>query len=704
MHPEDYRLAAIMYSDIEGFGRMMEQEARNALDLLDYQHSLIRDLAETSKGRVIKTVGDDTLVEFPTTLDAVSCAVAIQETIADYNARSGKPPLRLRIGIHLGDIHFLENDALGEGINVASRLQSIARPGCVCVSEDVYNNVVNRFHGDFRRFGVVKAKNADKEINAYEIGTPSSPAQSGRPERGEPERESREPKASAGEDAEFDELKAFVVQQIKRLGRRLSVDRLKAIFPNPGPDFDREVERLADMGFLSRGGDASGEGEGAARSEGRPHDWYRGYERIAWEKAAWKAQRHALHHAEHVRRHLERHGYRGDPSAGAHWGRPATYAEYRTQVIEHAKRAQAGLLGNLIPFFAVNGFLFFINLTTGFAFPWFLFPLGGWSIGAVSHLVSAANHKRERDEVEALPETLSDKDYDELYRYHHARAAARTTAGSLLAVSVFLAVINAVVSPHYPWALFPIGGMMIAVVSTMSSYLAKRGGFLKRLKRLMSGTTKAAGERIEGEEGDEGLTKQARALAEAILAQARTLGDDKAHVVGDLKPLLDAYISQIRKLSRRSSEVDEIMAALPRAELERDLSVLRSRLGSAASEKLKSEYRRSIEQIERQKSSFDDLKGQKELLDLRIGSSINSLKQMQIDMARMAGLDSSADSGSYAGFRKKTEELAEYLQDLEAGYRELDEMPALGKRERLEADRLLQEFKTNEERRKKGGA
>ncbi len=173
MEQKDYRLAAIMYTDIVGFSRMMEKDEAGTLGILQLHNTIVMEAAAKRHGTVIKTIGDAFLVDFRNTVEALQCAMEIQEAIYAYNKEGKGQPLLMRIGLHLGDIYFFENDALGEGINIASRLQSFARPGSICFSQDVYNQVLNKI--DFRadKLGKVSLKNITKEIHAYEILSPN---------------------------------------------------------------------------------------------------------------------------------------------------------------------------------------------------------------------------------------------------------------------------------------------------------------------------------------------------------------------------------------------------------------------------------------------------------------------------------------------------------------------------------------------------
>ncbi len=183
MEQKDYRLAAIMYTDIAGFSRMMERDEAGTLELLAYHNELIAGIVERHHGTVIKTIGDALLIDFKNTVEALQSAMEVQDKLYEHNKENPGLPLLVRIGVHLGDIYFFENDALGEGINIAARLQSLARPGCICFSQDVYNLVLNKIEFRAEKLGKVSLKNITKEIHAYEITTPNVEFD---PERGKP--------------------------------------------------------------------------------------------------------------------------------------------------------------------------------------------------------------------------------------------------------------------------------------------------------------------------------------------------------------------------------------------------------------------------------------------------------------------------------------------------------------------------------------
>lgn len=171
MKQTDYRLAAIMYTDIVGFSKMMGENEAETLQVLSAHNQILDAAVAASHGKVIKTIGDAYMVDFRNTVEALQCAIEIQERLYEYNSQTKSYKLLIRIGLHLGDIYFYEKDAFGEGINIAARLQSFAKPGCICFSQDVFNQVLNKVDFHAEKLGRVSLKNIDKEIHAYEIET-----------------------------------------------------------------------------------------------------------------------------------------------------------------------------------------------------------------------------------------------------------------------------------------------------------------------------------------------------------------------------------------------------------------------------------------------------------------------------------------------------------------------------------------------------
>lgn len=128
------RLVAILATDMVGYSRLMgEDEVRTLAALADMQSELFDPIVEAKGGQIVKRMGDGWFVEFPNASDAVSCAIDVQKRIAGHEI------IKLRIGVHIGDVTFRENDLYGDGVNIAARLEALAEPGQVVISDSVYN-------------------------------------------------------------------------------------------------------------------------------------------------------------------------------------------------------------------------------------------------------------------------------------------------------------------------------------------------------------------------------------------------------------------------------------------------------------------------------------------------------------------------------------------------------------------------------------
>src|SRR5215212_4295917 len=164
----DRRLAAILAADVVGYSRLMEaDEAGTARQLREHRAATDPLVAEHG-GRIVKTTGDGVLIEFPSVVDAVQCAVALQQLMSERNA--GAPSNRRmewRIGIHLGDILIEGEDILGDGVNLAARLESIAEPGGICISEDAFRQVRGKIETEFLDGGEQALKNIARPVRIY---------------------------------------------------------------------------------------------------------------------------------------------------------------------------------------------------------------------------------------------------------------------------------------------------------------------------------------------------------------------------------------------------------------------------------------------------------------------------------------------------------------------------------------------------------
>jgi len=178
------RLAAIMFTDIAGYTRMTQADEAGALNLLLEHRSVLRPIISNHSGIEVKTIGDAFLVEFKSALDAVTCGVEMQRKMAERNSTVPESRrVQIRIGIHLGDVVHSGGDVYGDAVNVASRVEPIAEPGGVCISQQVYDNIRNKAELQIDKIGDVELKNVELPMPVYRIGLPdgNSPVSRGAP-------------------------------------------------------------------------------------------------------------------------------------------------------------------------------------------------------------------------------------------------------------------------------------------------------------------------------------------------------------------------------------------------------------------------------------------------------------------------------------------------------------------------------------------
>ena len=164
------RLAAILAADVVGFSSMMERDEEGTLRLLKAtQRDLIEPRVREHHGRIVKTTGDGFLIEFGSPLDAVRCALEVQEAVsADGEPGGSEEALRFRMGINLGDIIIEEDgDIYGDGVNVAARLEQIAEPGAICISGKVFDEVEGKLPTTFAFTGEQQVKNLTRPVRVY---------------------------------------------------------------------------------------------------------------------------------------------------------------------------------------------------------------------------------------------------------------------------------------------------------------------------------------------------------------------------------------------------------------------------------------------------------------------------------------------------------------------------------------------------------
>src|SRR5271163_1298380 len=170
------RLAAIMAIDAVGYSRLMgEDEAGTARAVREHRQAA-RPIVAGLGGRIVKTMGDGLLLEFPSVVAAVECAIAIQKLMGERNADAPEAKrIVYRIGVNLGDVLIEGDDILGDGVNIAARLEGLCEPGGVMISGTAYDHVRGRIGADFVDLGERELKNIARPVRVYSVAS-SAPA------------------------------------------------------------------------------------------------------------------------------------------------------------------------------------------------------------------------------------------------------------------------------------------------------------------------------------------------------------------------------------------------------------------------------------------------------------------------------------------------------------------------------------------------
>ena len=170
MEQFERKLSAIMFTDIFGYSRMMSKNENKAVQLLSIHDNLLEKSIDNFRGRVIKKIGDSIMAVFNSSIEALSCAIEIQDVLKDYNNEKNEDEkIIIRIGIHIGDVIVKDNDIFGEGVNVAARLEQLAEPGGVCLSSAVYDSAKSSNQFKIVKQGEVELKNILEKYIIYKV-------------------------------------------------------------------------------------------------------------------------------------------------------------------------------------------------------------------------------------------------------------------------------------------------------------------------------------------------------------------------------------------------------------------------------------------------------------------------------------------------------------------------------------------------------
>src|SRR6516165_11443491 len=164
------KLATILSADVAAYSRLMAEDEERTLQIFRAHKEVFEKLVELHRGRVFNTAGDAILAEFGSAVEAVRCATEIQAALRTRNDQlASERRVMFRIGVNLGDVMLQGEDLLGDGVNVAARLQSAAEPGGICVSGSVYDQIRNKLSLSFKPLGDMSFKNSPQAVRTFVI-------------------------------------------------------------------------------------------------------------------------------------------------------------------------------------------------------------------------------------------------------------------------------------------------------------------------------------------------------------------------------------------------------------------------------------------------------------------------------------------------------------------------------------------------------
>src|SRR6202790_1895285 len=178
IQPVERNLAAIVAPDIAGYSRLMARDEVGTLARLKACRVIIDELIASHRGRIFNTAGDSVVADFASAVDAVQCAVAVQAAITTENVGGAvDEPMQLRIGVHVGDVMVDGENLLGDGVNIAARLEALAEPGAICVSAAAHGQIGYKLPLVFDDLGEQEVQNIPEAIRVYRVRAETSATQ-----------------------------------------------------------------------------------------------------------------------------------------------------------------------------------------------------------------------------------------------------------------------------------------------------------------------------------------------------------------------------------------------------------------------------------------------------------------------------------------------------------------------------------------------
>lgn len=300
-----------------------------------------------------------------------------------------------------------------------------------------------------------------------------------------------------GESVDWEEIRSFVVGQIKRAGRRVDSEKIRKYVRDRGGNFDSLLNRLERSGFLAKGAGSSSRASGGNRF--------------------------------------------------------AAFRRYRDRLERKVRRAATGFRSHLTVMGGFSLFLLMIWAMTGGGFPWFLIPAAASTVGLANHANALLHRRREAREVEQLPD-LGEAETESLVRFHSARSAFGAHAATTLSLSFLFLVIWAITG-GFPWFLISSGAVALSLLFHYSAYASQSRSMRRQFSDIARGRSPRRLDSSKISIREPTIVREADAVRGAILRQAESAKADGVDMGDDLGPLLDTYVEQIRTLALKYDEM-----------------------------------------------------------------------------------------------------------------------------------------------------
>lgn len=337
------------------------------------------------------------------------------------------------------------------------------------------------------------------------------------------------------------------------------------------------------------------------------------------------------------------------------------FESYRERVLIKDQKNRDELRAHLITYLAVNTGLFVLNMITSSWHPWFLYVLGGWGIGVASHWGESFVSAKNINDISLL-KGLDSETLNTMIQFHKKRSSFYLHVISNLSVIAFLFVINTITYSGFMWAIIPALAMGIGIASHWAQY-SNKSNQVNTENTAVEDDVKII---IENEQ-----LQRATTLRNSIIVVIKEIRGKFKNFASDLLPRIDTYVETIDLLTQKEEDLKNSLNDVSDNDLKIEKENLISKKDSAESILLKEEYENSIKDIDTHLLTIKRVREQHELLELKITSSINSLKHLNLELVAMKSKTTLEDSSILDEFEKKSSDLAIYYKDLLESYDEL---------------------------------